>query len=106
MRMQSCSHSACWPPRHRGPALLARVFAAADEAWEAAEDGVLERGRLALAQPCAAGLGAADASQARAAPARHDHPPGASLEVMPVSFSSCIVIVCLSLQCRCLQQAV
>ena len=32
----------------RGPALLARMFAAADEAWEAAEDGVLERSRLAL----------------------------------------------------------
>ena len=32
----------------RGPALLARVFSAADEAWEAAEDGMLERSRLAL----------------------------------------------------------
>ena len=27
---------------------MARVFEAAEEAWEAAEDGVLEQGRLAL----------------------------------------------------------
>ncbi len=37
-----------WLSQFRGPALLARVFEAADEAWEAAEDGVLERGRLEL----------------------------------------------------------